>query len=586
MQQPLYHILRYIKGYGPKIFLASFYSITSTIFYVIPEIILGFAVDTVINTQHSYLSSYGLKSARSQLIFLGGLTVLAYLLEATFEYLYSIEWKNLAQLIQYKLRIDTYDHVQRLDISFFEEKSSGTILNILVDDINLLENFFNEVANDLLQLFICTIIIALVFLYVSPILMLLVMSPIPIMLFISFYFKTRLNESYRQVREAAGTISAVLSNNLFGITTIKNYTTEEYESDIIKNKSKKYLDNSVKAIYISSLFIPIVRMTILIGYVATLVFGGIYALNGTIPIGAYTTLITLTPNLLWPFTQIAKLIDKYHRAMASANRILNLLFTEKRIKSGDHKLDLAAVKGNIVFDKVTFAYPHEPILFDQLSFNILPGQTVAFVGATGSGKTTITKLLLRYYDPISGIIYLDDQNIKEENLESLRQAFSIVSQDIFLTDDTVENNIKYGSFDASFDRVVKAAKTAEAYDFIMKLPHQFKTHIGQIGQKLSGGQKQRISLARALLKNSPIFIFDEATSAVDNETEKAIHHSLQKVAMKHTTIIIAHRLSTVKKADVIYVLDNGKIVESGTHAELIQQGRLYAHLWGLQINNH
>jgi len=325
-------------------------------------------------------------------------------------------------------------------------------------------------------------------------------------------------------------------------------------------------------------------MAIVIGYIVTLVLGGIYALNGTIAIGAYSTLVFLTQRLLWPFTQIAQLVDTYQRAMASAQRILSLLSTPIQEKGGDVTLKASTVDGDIKFNNVTFAYPKHPNIFNKLSFEIQPKQTVAFVGPSGSGKTTITKLLLRYYMPKEGQIYLDDTNIENYTLKSLRNVFGVVSQEAFLTSGTIEDNIKYGSFDASFEEVVAAAKAAKAYEFIMQLPQQFKTEVGERGQRLSGGQKQRISLARALLKNPPIYIFDEATSAVDNETERAIHHSLQTVSADHTVIIIAHRLSTVKHADIIHVLDQGNIVESGTHEQLLEKNKLYARLWNLQTS--
>ncbi len=582
--QSLFRILKYTHSSIKTVFLACLYSFINIVFDAFPEIILGFAVDSVVNRQNSYLSSWGIHDSYTQLFLLGGISVFVYGLESIFEYLYSIKWKELAQIIQHKLRIDAYQHVQKLEMDYFEKKSSGLLLNILVDDINLLEQFFNTVAHQLLHITIGSILISLVFLYISPTIACISMLPIPIIFLISFLFKNKLAQYYIDVREAAGALSERLSTNLFGISTIKNYTTEQHELKVIDQKSRHYMETNSKAIGVSSLFIPIVRMAIVIGYIVTLVLGGIYALNGTIAIGAYSTLVFLTQRLLWPFTQIAQLVDTYQRAMASAQRILSLLSTPIQEKEGDVTLKASTVNGDIKFNNVTFAYPKHPNIFNKLSFEIKPKQTVAFVGPSGSGKTTITKLLLRYYMPKEGHIYLDDTDIENYTLKSLRNVFGVVSQEAFLTSGTIEDNIKYGSFEASFEEVVAAAKAAKAYEFIMELPQQFNTKVGERGQRLSGGQKQRISLARALLKNPPMYIFDEATSAVDNETERAIHHSLQSVSADHTVIIIAHRLSTVKNADIIHVLDQGKIVESGTHEELIKKNKLYAHLWKLQTN--
>lgn len=578
-------ILKYTRSSTNKILLACTFSILNILLDALPEVILGFAIDSVVNREHSYLSTWGIDNSYTQLFILGGISILVYGLESFFEYLYSITWKDLAQLIQHKLRIDAYQHIQKLDMQYFEEKSTGLLLNILVDDINLLEQFFNNVAHDILQIVIGTILITCIFLYVSPTITFIAMLPIPVIFFISYLFQNKLTHYYAKVRESAGIMAERLSTNLFGISTIKNYTTEQHEINEVSEISKNYMTANSKAIAISSLFIPIVRIAIVTGYMVTLVLGGTYVLDGVIAVGAYSTLVFLTQRLLWPFTNIARLVDTYHRTMASAHRILDLIATPIHVKDGDLKLETSKVKGEIIFDYVSFAYPNRTKIFSNLSFNILPKQTVAFVGPTGSGKTTITKLLLRYYHPTSGIISLDNTDIQNYTLKSLRNAFGVVSQDIFLIPGTVEENIRYGSFDASFDKIVAAAKAAEAYEFIQQLPQQFKTKIGERGQKLSGGQKQRISLARALLKNPPIYIFDEATSAVDNETERAIHHSLQSISTDHTVIIIAHRLSTVKNADIIYVLDDGKIVESGTHNQLIKNGKLYAHLWNLQTND-
>jgi len=313
-----------------------------------------------------------------------------------------------------------------------------------------------------------------------------------------------------------------------------------------------------------------------------MIIGGYYVINGYLAVGIYSVLISLTQRLLWPFTDFAWLVDSYKRAMTSGRRILRILSTPLVVTGQKKVLNSSSVKGHIVFDNVSFMYPNGTYIFKNLSFEIFPGQTVAFVGSTGSGKSTIVKLLLKFYSVSSGRILIDGNDINSYTAQSVRKAISLVSQDVFLVQDTIKANIAYGLENVSFDKIIKAAKIAEAYNFIMTLPEKFDTIIKERGMLLSGGQKQRISIARAVLKNSPIFIFDEATSALDNETERAIQLSLEKIEEDHTTIIIAHRLSTIRNADKIFVMDNGNIVESGKHDELIELAGIYARLWHIQ----
>ncbi|MBZ0295723.1 MAG: ATP-binding cassette domain-containing protein, partial [Anaerolineae bacterium] len=290
----------------------------------------------------------------------------------------------------------------------------------------------------------------------------------------------------------------------------------------------------------------------------------------------------MTQRLLWPLTSLGETFDLYQRAMASTNRILNLLDVEPQIIDGPQPLPLESVRGKVDFNDVHFHYSNGAQVIKGLSLHVGAGQTAAIVGATGAGKSTIIKLLLRFYDVTDGSITLDGHDLRDLNLRDLRTAIGLVSQDVFLFHGTVRENIAYGTFAASDDDIVRAAKVAEAHDFIMALPDGYDTIVGERGQKLSGGQRQRVSIARAVLKDPPVLVLDEATSSVDNETEAAIQRSLDQIIVGRTTFVIAHRLSTIRNADMIFVLDHGQLVEQGRHEDLLEQDGIYAALWRVQ----
>ena len=382
-------------------------------------------------------------------------------------------------------------------------------------------------------------------------------------------------------------MGARLNNNLLGLATIKAFATEGFEAGHIEEASNRYRQTNAAAIRISAAITPVIRMAILAGFTATLLYGGWLTLHGQLAVGAFSVLVFLTQRLLWPLTGLAEVADMYQRSMAAIERAMGLLDTPISIAYEGNHFAKEAVKGDIRFENLQFSYASAgdaPTLHD-ISLTIPAGQTVAFVGSTGSGKSTLVKLLLRFYTPQQGRILLDGEPIDALNLQDLRRAIGYVAQDAFLSDASVADNIAYGEQDrtaVSDEAIAAAARAAEATEFIEKLPLGFATRLGERGQKLSGGQRQRLALARAILKDPPILVLDEATSAVDNETEAAIQRSLEVVSQGRTTIVIAHRLSTVRQAHCIHLMDAGRIVESGTHDELLAQGGAYAALWRLQ----
>ena len=575
-------LLRYARAFRPRIVLAATCSILNKLFDVMPEILIGTAIDVVVRREDSFIAGLGIQDPKWQLGLLGGLTLLVWICESVFEYLYMVLWRNLSQDLQHAMRLDAYRHMQAFDISYFEDRSTGNLVTILNDDVNQLERFLDGGANNLIQVATTLVAVGGVFFVVSPLIALIAFTPIPVIVVGAFYFQRRAQPLYADVRARVGALGARLASNIAGMTTIKSFVTEEFEAGRVERDSTAYVAANRKAIAVSSAFIPIIRMAILVGFVATFLLGGWMTIDGTLNVGAYGVLVFLTQRLLWPLTDLATTVDLYERAMASSRRILDLIATPVAIRDRVGAKDVGRLKGAIEFEDVSFAYSSAGAVLHHVNLSIPPGDTVAFVGQTGSGKSTLVKLLLRFYMPSSGRILLDGQPIDALSLESLRRQIGFVSQDVFLFEGTIGDNIAYGTPQASRQAIEAAADAAEATEFIERMPNGFDTLVGERGQKLSGGQRQRLSIARALLKNPPILILDEATSAVDNETEAAIQRSLQRISHSRTMIVIAHRLSTIVHASRIYVLDAGRIVEEGIHSELVQRQGIYASLWAVQ----
>jgi ATP-binding cassette, subfamily B, bacterial len=579
---PLQRLLAYGQQYRGQTWQAGISSVFNKLCDVAPEILIGMAVDVVVKKQDSFIANLGIQNVEQQLIILTVITVIVWILESLSQYVYTNLWRNLSQKIQHNLRLDAYGHIQQLELAYFENQSTGNLMAILGDDINQLERFLDVGANEIIQVLTNAIVIGGVFFVLAPTLAWWSMVPIPIIIIGSIWFQKYLAPYYSNVREKVGLLNSRLANNLGGITTIKSFTTEAYELDRVRADSEAYRQSNRRAIAVSAAFVPLIRMAILFSFTMTLLLGGLAAVNGQLGVGIYSILIYLTQRLLWPLTRLGETLDLYQRGMASTHRVMDLLDTPIAIDSGN--LTLPSVRGEIELKDVTFAYPDRSTVVKQLSLKIPAGQTIAIVGATGSGKSTLVKLLLRLYEIQSGTITLDGINIQDLHLADLRRSIGLVSQDVFLFHGSVRENIAYGSPDADLAAVIAAAKIAEADEFIDRLPEHYETIVGERGQKLSGGQRQRIAIARAVLKNPPILILDEATSAVDNETEAAIQRSLDRITLDRTTIAIAHRLSTIRNADRIYVMERGELVEAGTHDDLLALNGIYAGLWNIQQN--
>jgi ATP-binding cassette, subfamily B, bacterial len=594
---PLARLWRYAGGHRRTVVAAIGFSVLNKLADVMPELLIGAAVDVVVRADDSLVATaFGVEDRFGQLVVLAIINVAVWLVESASEFVANVLWRNLAQTIEHEARMDAYRHVQRLELAWFEDQSTGGLLSILNDDVNQLERFLDVGANELVRTFVNVVFVGVVFFVAEPLLGVVAFLPIPVIVWGSIRYQRRLEPRYTDVRQAAGDLGALLANNVSGIATIRAFSAEERESRRVEAASGNYREANREAIRLSSAFIPLIRLAILAAFTLTMLIGGRAALEGTLEVGVFSVLVYMTQRLLWPLTRLGETFDLYQRAMASTRRILDLLAVDPTIVDGRHALPVP-VRGEVRFESVRFAYgaartasvagngdrdrPGRPVL-DGFDLVVPAGQTHAIVGSTGAGKSTVVKLLLRLYDATAGRIALDGVDVRTVPLGELRRAIGYVGQDVFLFQGTVRENLAYGRPDAGDAELERAARLAEAHDFIAGLPDGYDTVVGERGQKLSGGQRQRLSIARAILKDPPVLVLDEATSAVDNETEAAIQRSLELVGRDRTVIVIAHRLSTVRHADRIHVLEAGRIVEAGSHDELVRERGLYAALWRIQ----
>ncbi len=577
----LSRLYSYAHGFKARIYKASLFSVLNKIFDLAPPLLIGLAVDTVVKGHQSWVAEFfSISDTFNQLILIAVATIIIWGAESLFEYLFSVEWRELAQDIQHNLRMDCYKRLQHLDLSYLEDQSSGNLIAIVNDDINQLERFLDGGINEILQIVTTVVVIGVIYFVKDPLLAVLSFATMPLIVWGSVWFQNYLTPRYKKVREQVGLLTGELNNNLQGMATIKSFAREVEDHKKLSQISMEYVAANKSAIKVSAMFTPLIRMLVMVGFLMTMLVGGKLALEGTIEVGTYSVLVFLIQRLLWPLTRLGQTLDLFQRAMASSSRAFSLLETKSNILGGTTVAE--EIKGRVIFDEVSFSYSDAVPVLKKLNLNVSPGESIGLVGGTGSGKSTLIKVLQRFYEPTSGQVSLDGRNISEYTLESLRSAMAIVSQDVYLFHGSIKDNVRFAKPTASDEEIIEACQNACADEFIDKLPNKYDTLVGERGQKLSGGQKQRLSIARALIANAPIVILDEATSAVDNVTEAKLQQQLEKLLKNKTTIIIAHRLSTVIHCDRIIVLEQGQVSEAGTHQELIQSQGLYYNLWNVQ----
>ncbi|WP_415381631.1 ABC transporter ATP-binding protein [Halosimplex sp. TS25] len=589
---------RLFADYGRKnvfAFVVGFVSsIGARVLDLVPPLLLSLAVDAIFLDNKAYSlwlipDAWLPRSRGDQLWLTVAIIAAAFVVGAGFHWTRNWGWNSWAQAIQHDVRTDTYDKMQRLNMEFFADKQTGELMSILSNDVNRLERFLNDGMNSFFRLSIMVIAIAVILLYTNWQLALVALGVVPLIAIFTKKFIDVIQPKYADVRSSVGQLNSRLENNLGGIQVIKAANTESFESDRVDDVSEDYFDANWDAIDTRIKFFPGLRLLSGVGFVVTFVIGGLWVigeplgpLSGELEAGEFVLFILLTQRFIWPMAQFGQIINMYQRAHASSERIFGLMDTPSRIREEPDADPLVVEEGEVEFDDVSFGYDDSENIVEDVSFDVEGGDTVALVGPTGAGKSTVMKLLLRMYDVDEGAIRIDGTDLREATIPSLRQALGYVSQETFLFYGTVRENIEYGTFGAEKEDVVEAAKMAEAHAFIQNLPEGYDTKVGERGVKLSGGQRQRIALARAILKDPDILVLDEATSDVDTETEMLIQRSLDKLTADRTTFAIAHRLSTIKDADKIVVLEDGKIVERGSHEDLLGADGLYAKLWAVQ----
>ncbi len=582
---PMRRLFGYLNPYRSSLYSSSAASIANKIADLMPPLLVGWVIDSVSGESPLWIQQLvGTSDSWTLAVFLAVLAVFVFGFESFFEWVFQRGFMRLAQRVQHDLRMDTYRKIQSREMAFFESQRTGDTMAIMNDDINQMERFLNTGFNDILQLIVLFLFAGVVLFTISWELALVGMIPIPLILIGSSYYQKKIGPKYKTMRREVGKLGSRLENNLSGISVIKSFTAEKFEEERVEESSQAYRNANYGAIRLNAVYIPLIRMFIALGFGGVLLIGSYWVLNdsGKLSVGELVLFSMMIQRLLWPVTRLGSIFDNFERAKASAARVFGLLDQESAILSPAQPVAVKRSKGGIRFKNVHFSYGNQVPILQGLNMEIHPGETIGIAGTTGSGKSTLIKLLLRFYDVNQGEIQLDAHDIRAYSLTTLRENIALVSQDTYLFHGTILENIAYGLPKMDESEVFEAAKMAQLHDFIMTLPEGYETLVGERGIKLSGGQRQRLSIARAILKDAPVLVLDEATSSVDTETEREIQQNLDKFASGRTALVVAHRLSTIRNADRIIVLDQGQVAEVGTHRELLEKGGIYADLWAVQ----
>ncbi|MEZ3117002.1 ABC transporter ATP-binding protein [Halobaculum sp. MBLA0147] len=593
VERPIPTLLReYCRRYLPYLFVSLFTLLVGRALYQLPPVIVGVLFDSVLTGGENYtlplVPAAWIPTTRlDQFLLSVGVILGAYTVGTTVQVVGGWAKSWVAYEVQHDLRTDAYAEAQRLSFDFHDTEGTGRVLSVLNNDVNAVEQFFSGTLQRVANTVFLLAVIAGYMLLLSWQLTVLVLV-VPVLVFATNHAYSRFVEPrHREIRGRVADITAEIEDNVNGIDVLKTYTREQEERERITEVSDEYRDANWAVSKVEILTNQWSAYTVNLGYIVILGVGGFWVLRG--PPGPFTaelsagtvlTFLLYTNRLQWPLSQITSIVDEFQQTKATVSRVLGIVNHSPSVANRDGAHELTSVSGAVSFDEVTFTYPdaEEPALRD-VSLDVDPGDTVGIVGPTGSGKSTLVKLLVRFYDVEGGTVSVDGHDVRDVTIRSLRRHVGYVGQSPFLFDTSVAENIAYSDPTVDREEVVTAAKRAGAHEFVTDLPDGYDTQVGSEGAKLSGGQRQRISIARAILSDPEILVLDEATSHVDNETKTTIQRNLASLTADRTTLTIAHNLSTVRGADEIAVLEDGEIVERGSHDELADNGGLYERLW-------
>jgi len=565
-------------------------------FGLIPAFVIGLAVDAIFLAERPYalpLVPDGLVPATDvgQLYLSIAILLGATVVGAVASWVEDWGWSVFAQRVQRNLRVDAYERLQELELAYFTGNRTGDLMSVLNNDVNALETFLEDGLSATLWILATVAGIGLILVGLNPPLTAVTLLPIPLLAAFTLLFTRLIEPRYLSIREEIGDLNSRLENNVSGIEVIKSEGAERFETERVAEASDEYLAANLSAIKVRITYFPGLNVISGVGFAVTFLVGGLwvlgrpaFGLTGALTPGAFVTFVIYAQQFLWPIIRLGDVVDDYERAKAAGGRVQRVLTRDPAIRDRPDARPLDVDRGAVTYDDVRFAYSDETVLAD-VDFAVEGGATVGVVGPTGAGKSTLLKLLPRLYDADEGAVRIDGQDVRDVTLRSLRRSIGYVSQEPFLFFGTVAENVRYGTFDASDEDVERAARRAQAHEFIENLPDGYETLVGERGVKLSGGQRQRLALARTMLKDPAILVLDEATSAVDTETEALIQDRIAAFAADRTTFVIAHRLSSVRTADRVLVLDDGRVVEDGTHEGLLEADGLYANFWRVQTGD-
>jgi ATP-binding cassette, subfamily B, bacterial len=507
----------------------------------------------------------------------GGLLGL-YLTRILFRFLSNYCSHRAAWRLVLELRIKVYNAIQSFSMDYFHNKQTGDLLSRVMNDVATFELIYAHITPDVITNFVTLTGVTIILFNLNARLALITCIPIPFILLSGWFFSRKVRPNFQKTQKSQGELSAQLQDNLSGIQEIQAFGRQTYASEKVLKKGRDFTHNMLRALKLSAIFHPSVEFLTSIGSVIVVGFGGFLAYKAQLSVSEIVGFLLYLALFYAPITGIAQLLESAQQSLAGAERVIEILDAPQSVKDKPDSKSIGKAEGRITFENVSFSYIQGVPVLDKVSFDIKPGQMAAFVGATGVGKTTLSKLISRFYDPTDGKVCLDGHDLRDITLESLRSNISLVMQDTFLFNGTIEENIAFARSEATIEEIKTAALTARIHDDITQMPESYQTQIGERGVKLSGGQKQRIAIARAILCRSTVLVLDEATASVDVHTEEQIQQAINEIAGSRTIVTIAHRLSTIRNADVIYVFEKGRIIQSGTHAELIEQEGLYRSL--------